>query len=488
MKTFVKIFIFLIFNLSLYANISLNAPDFFVKGESYIFEYEATGTSVKFPIIDKIDGYVVEDLGTSRSLQIINGNYDEKITKRYRIVPKSNFEIPKFKFLINNQEEESESKKVTEQEVHKTTSNNFDLTLVPSKKDLYVGEDFIVKLIFKYKRGLQITNLGFESPHFENFWYKKIENTSKRYEDNGYIIQELDFLLFPQKSGKLEIDPLRVDVQLVESSINSNFSFFTGVPKIEKVYSNKLEFDIKQLPQGVSLIGDFNINASIDKNEINLGESITYKLEIDGIGNFDDIQDFKLNIPNATIYDNKPDIKTEYSKDGYKGKYTKNFSIVPSSSLEIPEIELKYFNKKENRIITKKTSIFNIKVNGQIEQKVVLEKPKDFEESKEKIVVKEQTSTKDRVLFFILGIISTLLIFGLYFYVKLQNSKKNIKDTPLEKLVKKAGDKVELMKVMVPYLKNDMDLDNLIFECQKSEMEFKHLKKEILNRLKEIKL
>lgn len=488
MKTFAKILLFLIFNFSLYANITLNAPDFFVKGESYIFEFEAMGSSVKFPTIDKIDGYVVEDLGTSRSLQIINGNYDEKIIKRYRIVPKTDFEIPKFKFIINNKEEESENKKVTEQKVHKTNSDNFDLTLLPSKKDLYVGEDFIVKLIFKYKRGLQITNLGFESPHFENFWYKKIDNTNKRYEENGYIIQELEFLLFPQKSGKLEIDPLRVDVQMVESSSNSSFSFFTGVPIVEKVYSNKLEFEVKQLPQNLNLIGDFEINATIDKSEINLGESVTYKLDIQGSGNFDDIEDFKLNIPNATIYDNKPEVKTEYSKDVYKGKYTKNFSIVPNSSLEIPSIQLKYFNKNENRVITKKTPIFNIKVNGQKEQRVVLQKPKEEKISEEKIMLKAEISTQDKVLFFILGIMSTLLIFGLYFYVKLQKSKINIKDTPLEKLVKNTKDKNELMKVMVPYLKNDMDLDSLIFECQKSEKEFKNLKKEILKRLKEINL
>ena len=86
MKTFKFLLIFLIFNITLFANVILKAPDSFIKGEAYYFEYEAFGSSVKFPKISKIDGYLVEDLGTSRSLQIINGNYDEKISKKYKIV------------------------------------------------------------------------------------------------------------------------------------------------------------------------------------------------------------------------------------------------------------------------------------------------------------------------------------------------------------------------------------------------------------------
>ena len=174
---------------------AINSSNSFIKGEAFVFEFVAVGSSVKFPKIEKIDGYLVEDLGTSRSLQIINGNYDEKLSKKYRIVPKSDFTIPSFTFIINDNEIQSEPKKITSTKVSKTASSRFDLTLRPSKTSLYVGEDLLVKLIFKYKRGVQITDLGFEQPHFENFWYKKVDSSSKRFEQNGYIVQELDFLL-----------------------------------------------------------------------------------------------------------------------------------------------------------------------------------------------------------------------------------------------------------------------------------------------------
>ncbi len=487
MRSFRYFLILIFFNLSLFANIKMTAPDYFIKGEAYYFEFQAVGSSVKFPKIEKIDGYLVEDLGTSRSLQIINGNYDEKLSKKYRIVPQNNFEIPSFTFIINDEKIYSPSKKIFVKKIEKTASNNFDLTLLVSKKSLYVGEDLIVKLIFKYKKGLQITNLGIEPPHFENFWYKKREGSNRIYEENDYKVHELEFLLFAQKSGELTINPLRVDVQMVDSSKSSNFSFFTASPKLVKVYSNDLTLDVKELPQGVNLIGSFDINANVDKAKIKQGESISYKLNIKGIGNFDDLGDISLNIPDALIYDNKPEIKTNYTNQGNEGEYSKVYSIIPNNSLIIPSVEFKYFDKNLNEVVIKKTKPYNIEVIGKEVKKVVLEKPKEKIEVKKEIIVKKESSLEDKITYFLLGIIFSILIFGLIRYVTLQKTKKQKDDIPLLKLVKKVKDKQELLKVLIPYLKTDSRLDKLIFECE-SDKDFKSLKDELLKLLKEIKI
>jgi len=485
MKKLFFFFSFILFPFFLQASVTLKAPDTFVNGESYIFEYEAVGSSVDFPEIKQIDGLTVEDLGTSRSLQIINGNYDEKILKRFRIIPNKNFTIPSFIFKIDDKEVKSEEKTVVERKIQKTNSDDFDLTITSSKKQLYVGESLIVKLTFKYKRGLKITNLGFEPPHFENFWYKKIDNSNKRYEENGYMVQELDFLLFPQKSGTLKIKPLRVDVQMVDTTSSSNFTFFSSAPKLKKIYSNSLSFNVKALPSDVTLIGDFTLNATIDKNEINLGESINYRLEITGSGNFDDIEDFKLDIPNTTIYDNKAKIETKFEDDKYQGKYSKVFSIVPNTSLEIPPFELKFFNKEENKVKILKTKSFKIKVNGKKQKDEVLQKPIEKEE---KILVEKEFPLIEKIKYFLFGALSILLIFCLYIYVKLQKSKKKIKETSLSKLIKSSKDRLDLLKVLIPYLKRDNELDNLIFECEKSNLEFKILKKKVLEKITQLNL
>lgn len=487
MKTSKYFFILILLNISLFANVILKSPDIFIKGEPFIFEYEAVGSSIEFPEIKSIDGYLVESIGSSRSLQIINGNYDEKIAKRFKLLPQNDFTIPSFIFKIDGKELKSQEKKISAKTITKTTSDNFDLTLKASKNELYTGEELLVKLIFKYKKDLQITNLGFEKPHFNNFWYKRLDNSSKRYEENNYIVQELDFLLFPQKSGELTISSLRVDVQMIDSNSSGNFGFFTMAPKVVKVYSNELKFNVKDLPELVNYIGDFEIDASVDKIKIKQGESISYRLNIKGVGNFDDIQDIKLNIANATIYDNKPEINTKYTINGYEGVYSKVYSIVPGTSLEIPSISFKYFSKKDKKIVEKKTKSFKIEVEEKSINKVILEKPTIEKSVHEKVIIKKEKSSSDRIIFFILGVITTLLIIGLYTYARLQKDKKSKNETPLIKLVKKSKDKSELMKVLVPFIKKDKDLDNLIFECQSSK-DFKVLKKETLELLKDLKI
>ena len=486
MKT-IKIFLLIfLFNLTLFANVKIYAPKTFTKGESLVFSFEVVGEDIKFPEIEKIENYIVESLGSSRSIQVINGDYSEKITRGYRFYPKTDVTIPSFTFEVSGSEYKTEEIFVKAKKLSKTQSQYFDLTIIPSKNELYVGDNLILKLLFKYKRGLQITDLGFDKPHFEGFWYERLNNTNRQYEENGFVVQELDFLLFPQRSGKLKIEPLKVDVQMLDTSrSNNSFSFFSNSTKHLKVYSNELELNIKELPNGLNLIGDFDVKASVDKLEINQGESISYKIDIDGYGNFDDIGDLKLDLQNVTIYENKPEVSTNFRENKNEGTYSKVFSIVPQNSITIPSFELKYFNINTKQIETKKTKSFQIKVNNVKKQEVVLQKQIQVPSEKVKeIIVKKDASFQDKLIYFVLGSVFSLLIIGLYWYV-INLKSKNKEDTPLIKQVKSSKTKDSLLKLLIPYVKKNDELDILIFRLEK-ENEIKVIKKEILELLKNI--
>lgn len=488
MKTIKILFLILFFNLYVFANVKIYAPKTFTKGESLVFSFEVVGEDIKFPKIEKIDNYIVENLGSSRSIQVINGDYSEKITRRYRLFPKKDITLPSFTFEVSGKEFKTEEIEIKSKKLSKTISPYFDLTLIPSKKELYVGDSLILKLLFKYKKGLQITDLGFDKPHFDGFWYKRLNNTSKQYEENAYIIQELDFLLFPQRSGELKIEPLKVDVQMLDTSrSNNSFSFFSNSTKHLKVYSNEMSLKVNDLPNGLNLIGEFNVKASIDKNEINQGKSISYKLEIDGYGNFDDIGDLKLDLQDVTIYENKPEVNTSFRENKNEGTYSKVFSVVPQNSIVIPSFELKYFNINTKQIETKKTKSFEIKVNNVKKQEVVLQKQVPISKEKIKeIIVKKDTSVEDKIIYFILGSIFTLLIIGLSWYV-INLKSKDKEEKPLEKQVKSSKTKEELLKVLIPYVKKNKELDILIFKLEK-EKEIKIIKKQIIELLKTISI
>lgn len=123
MKILKLIFTILIINTFLFASVTLKSPNSFIDSEPFVFEFEVSGSSVKFPKIEKIDQYIVEELGTSRSLQIINGNYSETINKKYRIYPTKEFEIPSFDFEVDGKIEKSNKKNISKSTATKTKSN-----------------------------------------------------------------------------------------------------------------------------------------------------------------------------------------------------------------------------------------------------------------------------------------------------------------------------------------------------------------------------
>ncbi len=494
MKLLIKyFFILFFFSITVYGNVYLQAPKNFVKGEPVYFSIQAHGDNIEFPKIEKIDKYIVEGIGTSRSISNINGHITSKLTKRYRFFPTKKVMIPSFKVLINGKSYKTKSQLLTKQDISQTKSVYFELNLQTAKKELYVGEETQLTLQFKHRKDVQLVDLDLTLPSFENFWSKQLDK-SKKYEEGDFIVQELEFLIFPQKSGKIKIEPIKIDVATLDVNSNS-YSFFNRSTKNIRVFSNEIIFDVKALPQNVSLIGEFEFHTTIDKKELKEGESLSFKIELNGYGNIDDVEDIKLNINNSVVYENKPEIKTAVENGRYKGSYKKSFSILPSSNITIPSIKIDYFNKRTQQVetLSSKAHVINVikkvnqppiklqkKIERKVEQKPIVTQPT-------KVQVK--SSWQDRVLFYFLGVISVLLMIGLYYYGINRSYKTRSEDLPLIKRVKQTKQQGELLKILLPYINSDTSLDELIFELEKSSIDsFKSIKKSIIEHLKKIKI
>ena len=476
--------------LSLFANVQLNLPNSIVRGEPLQFSLTLVGNDIQLPKLDTIASNSVNEISSTTSTNMVNFNISKSIKKVYSLFPKKDFIFPSLKFIIDGKEYFTKEQKIVIKDSSKTKSSIFDLSIETSSNEFYINENFVLTLVFKYKKNANIVDLSFEKPNFDNFWYKQLKE-SNQYEENGFIVQKLNFLLFPLKEGKIKINPLKIHAKILDES--NPFSLFSNSMSIKTIYSNDLELNIKNLPDNINLIGDFDIKTTVDKTKVKQGEAVSFKLEINGIGNIDDIKDIKLNLPNAIIYDNKPEIQTKYENGKYIGKYTKSYSIIPNNSIVIPKIKIEYFDKKSKTVISKQSDEINIEVlqNSIIKTQELIQKAKPEIKEKEVIKIIERVSIKDRFIFFCLGIISSIVIIALYFYIIKEKNKIKVKDTPLSKKVKKANNKDELLKILAVYIKKDSSLDKLIFQLEnemKDEKDIKAIKKEILKRIKEINL
>lgn len=480
--TFLKfLFLFNIFVINLIANVNLQLEDKIIKGEPLIFTIEVFGNDVKFPDLNSIDGNLVQENGSSISTRNINGTISKYLKKSYFLFPKKDFLFPSLEFEIDGKKYNTNEKKIILINPSKTKSDLFDFEIQTSKNSFFIGENFVLTLNFKYKKNMQILDLSLNKPNFEGFWYKQIEEATQK-EDSEFKYIQMRFLMSALKEGVQNIAPLMIQIQVLDETFNS---FFSNTKNL-KIYSNELNFDIKSLSQNIKLIGSFEIDSNIDKQQIKKGEAVSYKLKIEGIGNIDDIADIKLPLDNLTIYENKPQIKAEIKNGEYGGIFEKVFSIVPNKSFVIPSINFEYFDKDLQKIVTKTTKSYEIDViEEEIKKEVILEKKEDIKNEVIKVV--EKSSLFDKIIFFCLGIIFSLLVGSLYFYVITSRQKKEKINTPLIKKIKICNTKEELLKILAIYIKVDKRLDELIFLLEKDQ-DIKSLKKEIIEILKELNL
>ncbi len=490
MNSLGRILFILVIPFMLFAKVSIDAPSSFYKGDDVIFTITAEGSAVKFPLISKIGDFAVQSGGSSSSTSNINGIKSQSISKSFILRPSKTVTIPSFEIVIDGKVEKTEPRKIIAKDVQKTSSSLYSLDIGADRKTAFVGEGIVFTIKFRYKKDLQIMDLQFMRPAFESFWVKELRSEPKK-SDGDYFEYTLNYLLFPQKGGKVDIGPLKMGLVLLDPNSRGYGFFGSTMTKKVPVYSNAVSLDIKPLPEGVGLIGDFKIQAQTDKKSVKEGEALSYTLKIDGRGNLDDIGEIKLDIPNATIYDNPAKKEFDIKEGKYGGTYTKTYSIISGDDFTIPPIELRYFNKNANKIETVKTDSFNILV----EKKETVQKPKlqVMEDKETKNSVKEEgkpakpLSNKEKGIYFILGLVfGALLSFLAVYFI---NREKKTEEKPFEKNIKTAKTKEELFKLLVVYINIDDQLDKIIFNMEKSTNEdIKSLKKDILRLVKDKKL
>lgn len=76
----------------------------------------------------------------------------------------------------------------------------YSLSAVVNNVEPYQNEAITLSFIFKMRPNIHPVDLRFSPPHFDGFWVKNGKK-EKAKEENGYVIQKINYLLFPQKRG-----------------------------------------------------------------------------------------------------------------------------------------------------------------------------------------------------------------------------------------------------------------------------------------------
>lgn len=246
------------------------------------------------------------------------------------------------------------------------------LRLNLSKSKLYKGEAMLATL--KLYTRVEIVNVAnVKMPSFTNFWSEQLKGnnapTRETINEKSYQVHTISqWLLFPQKSGKISIDASTLSaIAQIESPGSQNndlYGLFMGGREVErierKLQTNKLTITVLDLPQPQpanfnGAIGDFSMTSEISDNTFSANSAGTIKLSLKGRGNFPLITAPKADIPPTfESYDTKTSDKITNSSSGSSGtiKWEYPFIARAEGAYEIPAIEFTFFDPKTKKYET----------------------------------------------------------------------------------------------------------------------------------------
>lgn len=256
--------------------------------------------------------------------------------------------------------------------------NNIKLKMVMSSSKPYVNQQITVAYYLYFKTN--ISNPQFvELPKYNGFWSQDFDNPKRYNIEKKYLDDELyqrillkKTVLIPQKSGKLVIDPLTLQIPMEISS--GRLDFFGNPMTSQYNYTTttgKRVVNVKALPEEgkpesfTGAVGKYTFDVTASKTTVEANESITLKAVVKGTGNLKLFSIPELTVPEELeAYDPKHVEKINLGSSGMTGRVTEEYIIIPryKGQYKIPTLEFSYFDTSKKKYVSLKGDDFNIDV------------------------------------------------------------------------------------------------------------------------------
>jgi hypothetical protein len=220
-----------------------------------------------------------------------------------------------------------------------------------SKTNPYINEPITVvyKIYFSYNIG--ITNWReLDKPKYNDFWSQNIDIKQLVAEEGRYKGEKYRFVtlrktvLYPQKSGKLVIEPLSLDVDVQLPSNRRNiFGQVLLVEDHKRVSAGAKTISVKALPESgkpadfSGAVGRFAFKVIPSKTNLKSGESLDLDVSVSGTGNLKLFTLPKPIVPTALeMYDPVHNEQVSTPLSGMTGKISDKYAIIPQYKGKYP--------------------------------------------------------------------------------------------------------------------------------------------------------
>lgn len=238
-----------------------------------------------------------------------------------------------------------------------SASDNIYLVADISKTNPYINEPITVvyKLYFSYNIG--ITNWReLNKPKYNDFWSQNIDIKQLVAEEGMFKGEKYRYVvlrktvLYPQKTGKLTIEPLSLDIDVqLPTNRRNMFGQVILTEGNKRVSAGAKNIIVKALPEAgkpedfSGAVGTFDFKVSSTKTDLKNGESLELNVSVTGKGNMKLFNLPKPVVPNALeMYDAVHNEQVNTALSGMSGKVADSYTIVPQYKGNYPVKPLRF--------------------------------------------------------------------------------------------------------------------------------------------------
>ena len=257
-----------------------------------------------------------------------------------------------------------------------------DLFIKVSANKEHVVEQEPILLTYKVYSLVDLTQLEGKMPDLKGFHIQEVQLPQQKsfkvetYNGRPYrTVTWSQYVMFPQVTGKLSIPSITFNGIVVQMNRNIDpfEAFFNGgssyVEVKKRIQAPGLTIQVSPLPTkpaNFSLgVGNFNISAQLDKQQVKANDPVKLRVTISGVGNLKLIKEPIVNLPkDFDRYDAKITDKTKRSSKGVEGSMVYDYLMVPrhQGKYEIPPVEFTYYDTQKRGYQTVKTEAFTLEV------------------------------------------------------------------------------------------------------------------------------
>ena len=265
-------------------------------------------------------------------------------------------------------------------------SENVHLVAEVSNSSPYLNEAITVVYKMYVSHDVSITSnwREIDTPKYADFWSQNIDSKGnyKIYEgkyngeDYRYVILRTT-VLYPQKTGKLNIEPLTLDIPIdVPGSRRDLFGRRLTTRVNKTISAGNRTIDVKPLPidgkpdNFTGAVGRFNFAVTTNKNTLDANESLELKTKVTGSGNLKLFQLPSAKLPSSLeVYEPVRNDRVRTVRTGMTGSISETYTVVPQfkGNYPIRPINFSYFDPKTEtyKSITSDEIIINVE-NGPV--------------------------------------------------------------------------------------------------------------------------